>query len=73
MPWTWRLGEVQAAQKKRDCAIKGNINRESERIYHLPGSSMYANIRMDRPEKRWFCSEAEAEAAGWRAAKDRRP
>ena len=56
-----------------DCLIKGNVNRKGELIYHLPGSTMYANIRMDRPEKRWFCSEAEAEAAGWRAAKDRRP
>ena len=29
-PWEWRLGEAQAAQKTRDCAIKGNINRDGE-------------------------------------------
>ena len=52
-----------------DCLIKGNVNRKGERIYHLPGSSTYAKIRMDRAQNRWFCSEAEAKAAGWRPAK----
>jgi hypothetical protein len=52
-----------------DCLIKGNVNPKGERIYHLPGSSTYAKIRMDRPQRRWFCSEAEAKAAGWRPAK----
>jgi hypothetical protein len=34
----------------------------------VPGSRWYAatGIRPDRGE-RWFCSAAEAEAAGWRA------
>lgn len=35
-PWEWRLREVHAAQKARDCAIKGNINRHGDHIYHLP-------------------------------------
>ena len=51
-----------------ECLIKGNVNREGERIYHLLGWPDYANIKMDRPEKRWFCSVAEAKAAGWRSA-----
>ncbi len=50
------------------CTIKGNISQETgERIYHLPGDEFYqkTRIRWLRGE-RWFCSEAEARAAGWR-------
>src|SRR5512143_3038749 len=55
------------------CAIKGNINQRGERIYHLPGSESYAATVIDeRQGERWFCSEAEAQAAGWRAAGTRR-
>ncbi|MDW4499576.1 thermonuclease family protein [Sulfitobacter sp. D35] len=50
------------------CAIKGNISKNG-RIYHMPGQRDYArtSIRTDKGE-RWFCSAAEAEAAGWRRA-----
>ena len=51
------------------CIIKGNINRNGERIYHLPGQLAYPKIDMRAPQKRWFCSEDEAQAAGWRPAK----
>ncbi|MCU0908875.1 MAG: thermonuclease family protein [Rhodobacteraceae bacterium] len=52
-----------------DCVIKGNISG-SGRIYHLPGQEDYdrTGINESRGE-RWFCSEAEAEAAGWRRAR----
>jgi endonuclease YncB( thermonuclease family) len=51
------------------CAIKGNINQRGDRIYHLPGSDSYDITVIDeRNGERWFCSEAEARAAGWRAA-----
>ncbi len=51
------------------CAIKGNINPRGERIYHTPGSDSYDITVIDeRAGERWFCSEAEARAAGWRAA-----
>ena len=37
------------------------------RIYHMPWSPWYAQIRMEPDKgKRWFCTEAEAVAAGWR-------
>lgn len=50
------------------CLIKGNINREGERIYHVPGKSRwYTRTCINRPGERWFCSENEARAAGWRA------
>ena len=51
------------------CVIKGNISASGEKIYHLPGCGSYAKTQIDesRSEK-WFCSEAEAQAAGWRKA-----
>jgi endonuclease YncB( thermonuclease family) len=49
------------------CTIKGNMNRAGECIYHLPGGRSYPTIKMDK-RKRWFCTEAEAEAAGCRKA-----
>ena len=53
-----------------DCLIKGNINREGERIYHLPGSTYYAATVIDESAgERWFCSEAAALNAGWRASR----
>src|SRR6056297_357758 len=53
-----------------DCAIKGNISRSGKRIHHLPGQADYDRTVI-RPEQgeRWFCSEAEARAAGWRRAR----
>jgi hypothetical protein len=45
------------------------VNRQGERIYHMPGGLSYAKVNMEAPGKRWFCSEAEAQAAGWRPAK----
>ncbi len=51
------------------CAIKGNINAKGKRIYHLPGGKWYDRTRIDPAKgERWFCSEAEARAAGWRKA-----
>jgi hypothetical protein len=50
--------------------IKGNVNRSGECIYHEPGGRWYSKINMDLSKgKRWFCSVAEAEAAGCRAPK----
>ena len=52
-----------------ECTIKGNVNRNGERIYHTEQQSSYAKIRMDKGGgRRWFCTPEEAEAAGWRRA-----
>ncbi|MGM0583235.1 MAG: thermonuclease family protein [Pseudomonadota bacterium] len=58
-----------SARPSGECAIKGNIAGR-ELIYHLPGGANYAQVVIS-PEKgeRWFCSEAEAIAAGWRRAR----
>jgi endonuclease YncB( thermonuclease family) len=51
------------------CAIKGNIS-QSGRIYHVPGQENYADTQInERRGERWFCTEAEARAAGWRPAR----
>jgi hypothetical protein len=48
------------------CVIKGNLNRKGERIYFRPGDLNYAQVNMAKPGTQWFCTEAEAKAAGWR-------
>jgi hypothetical protein len=52
------------------CAVKGNISKTGERIYHLPGQQFYEKtvISPQRGES-WFCTEAEARAKGWRKSK----
>ncbi|MCR9108658.1 thermonuclease family protein [Marivita sp. XM-24bin2] len=54
------------------CKIKGNISLNSgERIYHVPGQEHYGKTRISVSKgERWFCSEAEARAAGWRKARN---
>lgn len=57
MPWEWRKGarleeseepETPTEGASRDgCRIKGNINRNGERIYHLPGGAFYSRTRID--------------------------
>jgi hypothetical protein len=59
---------VSASQS---CDIKGNVSiGTGERIYHVPGQKYYDDTII-RPEfgERWFCSENEARAAGWRRSK----
>jgi hypothetical protein len=50
------------------CAIKGNVNSKGELIYHAPGWRDYERTDV-KPEEgdRWFCTEEEARAAGFRA------
>jgi hypothetical protein len=52
------------------CLIKGNISiNTGEHIYHVPGQEHYdETIISPQYGERWFCSEAEARAAGWRKA-----
>ncbi|QYZ71109.1 thermonuclease family protein [Neotabrizicola shimadae] len=52
-----------------DCAIKGNISGNGH-IYHVPGQEHYAETRIDpKRGEAWFCTEAEARAAGFRKAR----
>ncbi|MDX1486240.1 MAG: thermonuclease family protein [Alphaproteobacteria bacterium] len=69
-PWEWRRGKRLATSNRPEqgrCVIKGNISRRGERIYHVPGGQYYSRTRINTAKgERWFCSEAEARAAGWR-------
>jgi hypothetical protein len=54
-----------------NCDIKGNISSSGEKIYHSPGCASYSRTVIDTSAgERWFCSESEAESAGWRKAKN---
>ncbi len=81
-PWDWRRGQRRSAAHVQSqplvtsgtttgqCLIKGNISSKGERIYHVPGGEYYDATRIDTSKgERWFCTEAEAVAAGWRRSK----
>jgi hypothetical protein len=55
------------ARASGNCKIKGNRNRKGQWIYHLPGMPYYDQTRAEEI----FCTEAEAQAAGYRRAKVR--
>jgi len=54
-----------------EAVIKGNISVSSgERIYHVPGGEFFDQTVIDvSAGERWFCTEADAVAAGWRKSK----
>lgn len=51
-------------QRDGQCLIKGNHSRRGEWIYHLPGMPYYDATRAEA----LFCTEAQAQAAGYRRA-----
>ena len=83
LPWEWRrmhrreetsasAPSAASAPPRPECAIKGNVSARGERIYHLRSSRTYAATRIDETRgEGWFCTAAEARAAGFRAARDR--
>lgn len=55
---------------KSMCLIKGNISANGAKIYHLPGGRFYKATKIiNKAGEKYFCSEEEALAAGWRASK----
>ncbi|WP_246685785.1 thermonuclease family protein [Mesorhizobium sp. B2-4-6] len=81
-PWEWRSehrggdGEQPSStlslfgSGSGGCDIKGNISMNTgERIYHVPGQEHYDETVISTGKgERWFCSEDDARAAGWRKA-----
>lgn len=50
--------------------IKGNINSKGQKIYHTERSGQYMRVIIEEAKgERYFCTEEEALAAGWVAAK----
>ena len=69
-PWQFREKRWAVAESRAPdgCAIKGNIS-DNGRVYHMPWSPWYGRVKVDLARgERWFCSEAEAQSAGWRSA-----
>lgn len=73
-PWAfrelrWKRAEAAEQNAPPGCPIKGNISvKTGDRIYHMPWSPWYARTYINTAKgERWFCDEAEAIAAGWRA------
>jgi endonuclease YncB( thermonuclease family) len=78
MPWDYRRANASGKKQARNspkkstagCRIKGNISSRGERTYHVPGGQFYDRTRIDASKgERWFCTEAEARAAGWGRSK----
>ena len=70
-PARYRLTRIKGREAQDpNCSIKGNISAKGRRIYHMPGQKFYDRTGI-RPEngERWFCSEAQARASGWRPAR----
>ncbi|QYX31097.1 sunset domain-containing protein [Sphaerospermopsis torques-reginae] len=55
---------------KPGCKIKGNISINTGRkFYHVPGAEDYDSTVIDPTKgEKWFCTESEAVANGWRKA-----
>lgn len=64
--WRSRMWEDAKRDAPGGCPIKGKVN-SGNKLYLLPWSASYggATVREQRGE-RWFCSEDEAQAAGWK-------
>ncbi|RUS63556.1 thermonuclease family protein [Pseudorhodobacter sp. E13] len=69
-PGDYRQIAKRGSTAPSGCVIKGNISAKGARIYHMPGQRDYAATKIS-PSKgeAFFCSEAQARAAGFRAAK----
>lgn len=71
-PETYRMAQRPAPQAapSAGCVHKGNISSSGARILHSPGQQHYDRTRVDTDAgERWFCSQDEAVAAGWRQAR----
>jgi endonuclease YncB( thermonuclease family) len=67
-PWDFRAHRWDDAKQRAPagCPIKGNISANGK-IYHVPWERDYPKTRINPSRgERWFCSEGEAIAAGWR-------
>lgn len=64
--------KVDAKPTNPKCVIKGNIDKASwDKYYHLPSCRHYNQIVLDLDlGEGFFCTEAEASAAGFRLAPD---
>ena len=66
--WRKRLWNEARAKAPEGCPIKGKVagrRGDTVKTYHLPWSPTYMRLRVVSARgERWFCSEADARAAG---------
>ena len=63
-------GSARVVDGEPRCRIKGNISKSGKRIYHVPGGRYYDQTGVNTSKgERWFCTEGEARAAGWRRSR----
>jgi len=61
--------QTSSSASNPSCTIKGNISASGEKIYHMQGCGSYTKTTIDESRgEKWFCTEAQAQAAGWRKA-----
>lgn len=66
---TVRQNVLGAVEQSQSCRIKGNVSKRNndEKIYHCPNWRDYDRTEVNHKEgDRWFCSETDAIAAGFR-------
>jgi hypothetical protein len=69
-PSAYRAKQWDVAKKSAPdgCPIKGAIS-SSGKVYVLPWAPDYGSVRIKTERgERWFCSESEAQSAGWKLA-----
>jgi micrococcal nuclease len=49
-------------ENSNECLIKGNVNRENKKIYHVPQGKYYEQTKAEK----WFCTEQQAMKAGFK-------
>lgn len=70
--WRTRLWNEAKSKAPEGCPIKGKVEGrrgDTVKTYHLPWSPTYVRLRVVSARgERWFCSEADARAAGFAPA-----
>lgn len=65
------LWQACASDPAVGCQIKGNLDRLDKRWYHLPSFRHYDQVVINLEDSdRWFCSEEEAQAAGFKRSRE---
>lgn len=76
-PWDYRAEKREKIENRltpqtphdASCVIKGNVSTGGGHVYHVPGGQFYEKTRIDpRRGEAWFCTEEEAQHAGFRRA-----
>lgn len=61
--------ECRSIQSTTECLIKGNVDTEGSKIYHLPDCTHYPEVIIDTAfGDQWFCTEQEAIQSGFKKA-----